>query len=58
LERLGASLAPTSAPEVINVRIISSADGSIVNQFSVTCDDDRYNRGRRKRPWPQKANSG
>lgn len=56
LERLEARLMPTSNPVVINVRFTSSADGSIVDQFLVECDDDPYNRGRRMQPWRQKAN--
>jgi hypothetical protein len=54
LARIEASLMPTSDQEVVNVRIISSADGSIIDQFSVTCEDDPYNRHRRTPPWRQR----
>ena len=53
LERLEARLTPTSPPEVINVVFISTADGRVIDQFPLTCDDDPYNRRRRMRPWPQ-----
>ena len=50
LEPLEIRLMPASDPLVINVRIISSADGSIINQYSVMCEDDPYSGDRQTRP--------
>jgi hypothetical protein len=54
LERLESRLVPTSAPEVINVVFISTADGKVIDQFPLTCDDDRHNRYWQTRSGQQK----
>ena len=58
LERLESRLTPTRHPLELNVRFVSSAGGSAVDQFWITVDDDPYSQGRRMPLGPQEPDSG
>jgi hypothetical protein len=58
LEQLEASLTPAIDPPVIVLVISSVATGEVIERISMRGDNDPHSRGRRTRPWQQKAYEG